>query len=165
MLKSDEGSEALNTSRIPQFTRGDRFRKAREKLGLEQGAFAEHIGVSRGTVSNYERDMTVTRKVVASAWWLMDGDTEPDEPFLAMLERAGDVGRGNPDLRAQLRSTLKALMAEEDGAVASDGIPPTTRYIGTGEPRLTVVVGDATATNPVGERAPLALVAGSRALS
>lgn len=37
------------------FTVGDRLRKAREKTGLDQEQFAREIGVSRGTVSNYER--------------------------------------------------------------------------------------------------------------
>jgi transcriptional regulator with XRE-family HTH domain len=53
---------------IPQFTVGDRLRKARELTGLDQGAFAEEIGVSRGTVSNYESGATRPKKVVLLAW-------------------------------------------------------------------------------------------------
>lgn len=45
--------------KIPAFTVGDRLRKAREaNTGLDQTQFAEEIGVSRGTVSNYERAET-----------------------------------------------------------------------------------------------------------
>lgn len=53
---------------VPAFTIGDRLRKARESTGLEQGAFAELLGVSRGTVSNYERGLTNPKKVVLRAW-------------------------------------------------------------------------------------------------
>lgn len=52
---------------------------------MEQGPFAELIGVSRGTVSNYERGTTQAYKpVVVRAWalatgvsfsWLERGDT------------------------------------------------------------------------------------------
>ena len=77
--------------RVPEFTRADRLRKAREELGLDQGAFAELIGVSRGTVSNYERGTTpADRIVVLRAWalatrvsyeWLLHGETpRPEGP-------------------------------------------------------------------------------------
>lgn len=42
----------------PEFTVGDRLRKAREKTGLGQYEFAEETGISRGTVSNYEAKAT-----------------------------------------------------------------------------------------------------------
>ena len=59
---------------IPEFTIHDRLRKAREITGLDQGPFAEEIGVSRGTVSNYESG-AVTRlgKLQLRAWALRTG--------------------------------------------------------------------------------------------
>lgn len=69
---------------IPQWTLGDRLRKAREHAGMEQGELASRIGVSRGTVSNYElgRGQRPPKVVVLRAWahecgvpyeWLVDG--------------------------------------------------------------------------------------------
>lgn len=71
---------------VPQWTLADRLRKAREHTGLEQQEFGELIGVSRATVSNYERGITTNiRRPMLLAWslgtgvplqWLSDG-TEP----------------------------------------------------------------------------------------
>lgn len=72
------------TPAIPQWTLGDRLRKAREHAGMEQGELAHRIGVSRGTVSNYElgRGQRPPKVVVLRAWahecgvpyeWLVDG--------------------------------------------------------------------------------------------
>lgn len=74
------------TGTIPQWTLADRLRKAREQSGLEQQEFGELIGLSRATVSNYERGITVPRRPMLLAWalgtgvplqWLTDG-TEPE---------------------------------------------------------------------------------------
>jgi len=68
---------------------GDRLRISRERrTGLDQAAFAELIGVSRGTVSNYERDRLPggpRQRLVLNAWaaackvtreWLETGKEE-----------------------------------------------------------------------------------------
>lgn len=75
---------------VPEFTIGDRLRKAREHLGMEQGPFADLIGVSRGSVSNYERGMIDRyRPIVMRAWaretgvslgWLETGQGSPTPP-------------------------------------------------------------------------------------
>lgn len=54
----------------PAWTLGDRLRKAREFAGLEQGELAAHVGISRGTVSNYElgRGQKPPKLVVLRAW-------------------------------------------------------------------------------------------------
>ncbi|MFD2840113.1 helix-turn-helix domain-containing protein [Populibacterium corticicola] len=59
--------------KIPQFTMGDRLRKAREQAGLESSEFADEIGVSRNTITNYERDKVAPRKIVLKAWALRTG--------------------------------------------------------------------------------------------
>lgn len=62
------------TGGVPQFTIGDRLRKARETTGMDQAQFAEHIGVSRGSVSNYERDAGEKRRpIVLKAWAMATG--------------------------------------------------------------------------------------------
>lgn len=71
---------------------GDRLRVARERrTGLDQTTFADHIGVSRGTVSHYERDKLPggpRQRLVLNAWaaacgvtreWLETGQA-PDQP-------------------------------------------------------------------------------------
>lgn len=69
---------------IPQWTLGDRLRKAREHAGMDQEELALRIGVSRGTVSNYEigRGTRPPKVVVLRAWarecgvpyeWIVDG--------------------------------------------------------------------------------------------
>lgn len=72
------------------FTRGDRLRKARERLQLGQGEFADLLGVSRGLVSNYERDeITRPKAIVMRQWaestgvdldWLMWGVAQAPPP-------------------------------------------------------------------------------------
>ncbi len=63
------------TGGVPQFTIGDRLRKARETTGMDQAAFAEHIGVSRGTVSNYERGVGEGhhKPIVLRTWAMATG--------------------------------------------------------------------------------------------
>lgn len=56
---------------IPKFTSGDRLRKARELTGMDQETFAELLGVSRGTVSNYERSRTMRRHAIVLRAWAM----------------------------------------------------------------------------------------------
>lgn len=61
------------SGRIPQFTLGDRLRKAREQAGVGVDEFASEIGVSRNTVTNYEKDHVKPRKIVMKAWALRTG--------------------------------------------------------------------------------------------
>lgn len=78
-------------SRIPEWSSGDRFRKARSLTGLTVQEFSERVGISPKSVNNYEGDKVTPRKVVTRAWalatgvpveWLETGDTpvqpEPD---------------------------------------------------------------------------------------
>lgn len=68
---------------IPEFSRGDRFRKAREVAGYSSQQFANLIGVSRNTIGNVEADRVEVRAIVVNAWalatgvpkeWLMTGN-------------------------------------------------------------------------------------------
>lgn len=71
---------------IPPETVKDRLRRAREYAGLEQGELAEAIGVSRATVSNYERGVVAPRRGALRMWglrcgvdvhWLETGTAKP----------------------------------------------------------------------------------------
>lgn len=58
---------------IPQFSKGDRLRKAREHAGIAAGGMASHLGVSRQTISNYENDhVRVDRRTLIS-WAFVTG--------------------------------------------------------------------------------------------
>jgi transcriptional regulator with XRE-family HTH domain len=59
--------------RIPEWTRGDRFRKARSMTGLTVQEFAGRIGISPKSVNNYEGDKVEPRKIVLNAWALATG--------------------------------------------------------------------------------------------
>lgn len=59
---------------IPEWTMADRLRKARETTGMDAQTFAEHVGISRNTVSNYEQGRThrISRPMLA-AWSMATG--------------------------------------------------------------------------------------------
>lgn len=59
--------------RVPPWTMGDKLRKAREESGLEQTELARELGISRGTVTNYERGHVTPRKAVVMAWAMRTG--------------------------------------------------------------------------------------------
>jgi transcriptional regulator with XRE-family HTH domain len=61
---------AVTAPSIPQWTLGDRLRKAREHAGMDQLELANRIGISRNTVSNYElgNGTRAPKVVVLRAW-------------------------------------------------------------------------------------------------
>jgi len=72
---------------VPQWTTRDRLRKAREITGQSQAEFAKDLGVSRGTVKNYESGaISAYRRPTLLAWamrsgvpleWLLTGQESP----------------------------------------------------------------------------------------
>lgn len=71
------------------WTRGDRLAKARKAVANDQESFAAMVGISKGTVSNYENDTTERVKpLVIRQWalatgydaaWLMTGESGTTE--------------------------------------------------------------------------------------
>lgn len=61
---------------IPQWTLGDRLRKARSLTGLNTRDFAAKIGVSHGTVTNAETDARGVREITIKQWALVTGVSE-----------------------------------------------------------------------------------------
>lgn len=59
--------------RIPQWTLGDRLRKARQTTGLTTREFAQKIGVSQATITNAENDHHAVRRITLNAWSLATG--------------------------------------------------------------------------------------------
>lgn len=98
------------------FTIGDRLRKAREKTGLDQEPFAKAIGVSRGTVSNYERHdgpASELKRPYLLAWalgtdvpieWIEGGEGRGDSP----PPNGGEPIEPNPTPLAELTEAKRA---------------------------------------------------------
>lgn len=61
------------SGRTYEFGIRDRLRIAREQAGYDQAEFAAVTGLSRGTVSNYERGTTAPRRPALLAWALATG--------------------------------------------------------------------------------------------
>lgn len=112
--------------KIPAFTAGDRLRKAREaKTGLDQTQFAEEIGVSRGTVSNYERAESVQgMKPAYLKLWAMRCDVTVE-----WLETGKDSGNGpTPGNGEALRKLAQAKRARSARGIAAPE-EPTISYV------------------------------------
>lgn len=99
--------------RIPEWTRGDRLRKARQTLNLNSRDFAELLGVSQATITNAENDKHSVRRITIKAWamatgvpesWLETGEVPPppDRPKDLTLEkgRLARIVTLRPRLRA-----------------------------------------------------------------
>lgn len=88
---------------IPTFELPHRLRRAREVAGLDQIPFAEKIGVSRATITNYENGHVAPRRIVINAWslatgvpveWLLHGIVpEHEREAAAMKVASGDGAR------------------------------------------------------------------------
>ncbi|PYY34220.1 XRE family transcriptional regulator [Curtobacterium sp. MCJR17_055] len=77
------------TRKVPPVTLAHRLRIAREWRDLEQADIARELGISRATVSNYERGVTTPGKLAVNAWavvtdvevdWLREDDWQTPPP-------------------------------------------------------------------------------------
>lgn len=77
-----------DVNRIPPITLATRLRLAREWRGIEQQDIADELGISRGSVSNYENGRTSPGKLVINGWaatcdvdveWLKHGGAPTDD--------------------------------------------------------------------------------------
>jgi transcriptional regulator with XRE-family HTH domain len=58
---------------IPEWSLGDRLSKSRRAAGLSSTDLQEYLGVTRNTISNYERDRIVPRLSVLRLWAMRCG--------------------------------------------------------------------------------------------
>ena len=63
-------TEATHPATVPQWTLGDRMRKARETAGLKQTDMAEDLGIGRSSIINYESGRAQPPRPVLVAWAL-----------------------------------------------------------------------------------------------
>ena len=66
-------TEATHPASVPQWTLGDRLRKAREHAGLKQAELAGEIGIGRSSIVNYEMDRAEPSRPVLLAWAMRTG--------------------------------------------------------------------------------------------
>lgn len=86
---------AQRYERIPEWTRGDRLRKARSLTGLNTKDFAGVLGVSQKTINNAESDKHAVRKITFNAWSLATGiPVEWLEHGIEPQHDGGDGGNG-----------------------------------------------------------------------
>ena len=87
----------------------DRFRKAREHLGMDQDEFAQLINASRSTVGNYESG-TTKRPVgnIVAAWALATGTTVQ----WLLTGRTPDAGPGTGTRAPRSRSHQAGVTSE-----------------------------------------------------
>lgn len=91
---------------IPEWTQGDRLRKAREAAGLDQNELAERIDISRRTVGNYESDRVEARMIVLKQWALATG---VDLAWLIGTTRPGGSDASMVNYYSLYRPTLKLV--------------------------------------------------------
>lgn len=118
-------------SRIPEFQLKDRLRLARELKNLEQAEISAELGISRATVSNYERGVTMPGKLVINAWavvcdvdveWLKTGKAD-------VALNPSDPGGGERSPKLEPVSDRKPLdykvgvSAEEESSNVHEFIP------------------------------------------
>jgi transcriptional regulator with XRE-family HTH domain len=77
------------TGTIPQWTLSDRLAKARDHARIDQDDLAREMGVSRQSISNWERGYAKPKRPYVWAWadvtgvdrdWLLTGDAPDSEP-------------------------------------------------------------------------------------
>lgn len=86
---------AAGGAAVPEWTVGDRLRKARDYAGLEQIEIAAELGISRVAVSRYETDVRRAPRSVLMSWglvtgvsfhWLETGEAPPADDAAGDLE-------------------------------------------------------------------------------
>jgi len=109
---------------VPEWTMGDRLRKARARTGLTVKGFADRIGVSEKTINNAEGDKRAVRKITLNAWAY---ETGVNRRWLETGQ--GPTTPGGPDGVGQTtqRTRLQQLADEKRARRAGD--PATHRYL------------------------------------
>jgi transcriptional regulator with XRE-family HTH domain len=82
--------EQASGATVPEWTIGDRMRKAREHAGLSQSQLARTASIGRTSIVRYETGLSRPSRVTLAAWalrtgvsfeWMCHGDTYPCGPL------------------------------------------------------------------------------------
>lgn len=88
---------------VPEWTLGDRLRKAREFRGWKQADMADYLETSVNTVTGYEKDRVKPKRVVINAWadacgvrrhWLHTGQVSEGNAPVTLGIPKRSLGRG-----------------------------------------------------------------------
>lgn len=132
---------ASEHGQVPEWTIADRLRKARELTGLDQTEFADTIGISRKTVSNYERDSDRRHiRAFMIAWalgagvdydWLVGQESPPLNSGTMHHTRGYDMrarqGRVLPLQAGHLRCNLRACLNQRSTPATALTVPGLDR--------------------------------------
>lgn len=99
----NDSQNAQNVQVVPQWTLGDRMRKALDHASVSVEEMAEYLGYSTATMRNWTRDRAVPRPTVLRQWalrtgcdyhWLVTGDTSPQvaQQLTVTYARGGGPG-------------------------------------------------------------------------
>lgn len=110
-----------NTALVPEWTQGDRLRKARSVLGLTVREFADLIGVSHGTITNAETDARTVRPITLKAWALATRVSIEWLQFGIGESTSGPPNGGQP---VPNQAALDRLAAEKRGTTRKRGTNP-----------------------------------------
>lgn len=98
-------TNAPDTRKVPEFTIGDRLRKARLSMGdqMDVRAFAELLGTSRNTITNYELEHTPAErmKLMVLRQWAMATGVDLGWLRTGRAEREGDGGPAGRGVRPE----------------------------------------------------------------
>lgn len=111
--RPSEGSNVPSVEGSDPASRAARLRAAREEAGPTQEGVAAVLGVSAGTVKNWENPRTdafpykqlheLARLYEVSYWWLLDGGTgEPAGVPSEVLDELREIRRLVDDLQSRL---------------------------------------------------------------
>lgn len=106
---------------VPEWSLGDRLRKARSLTGMTVSEFAEAIGVSDRTINNAEGDKRAVRKITLNAWAMATGVS------LEWLETGIAGSEPTPPDRGQSGDALAKLTEQKQRR--SRGSGTTRRYL------------------------------------
>lgn len=108
---------------VPEWSLGDRLRKARSLTGMTAAQFAEHIGVSDSTVNSAEGDKRAVRRITLNAWAMATGVS------LEWLE-TGVSAAPPPDRPSGQPGNSLAALTERKRSRARHAAGPTHQYLG-----------------------------------
>lgn len=99
---------------IPEWTQGDRLRKARSLSGLTTRELAAKIGVGQKTITDAEGDKRGTRKPVLIAWSLATG--VPLEWLETGTYTGGDLGPDGGTFTVSYRQPARVVSLRSSAA-------------------------------------------------
>lgn len=106
---------------IPQWTLGDRMKKAREHAGLSQSALSATAGIGRTAIVSYETDKIEPPRPAMLAWsmatgvpyeWICHGDMRPCDYRPRGIPAGQGIESGSRSRSNYMQSNSTGLIAQ-----------------------------------------------------